>query len=49
MSSYESKNSEDRHFYCPYTRNKKFEVFIDDLFDIGFETDRIKKEIKSYV
>lgn len=38
-----------RIYYCPLTRNKKFQVFLDDLFDLGFDVDRNKKEITDYV
>lgn len=38
-----------RHFYCPYTKSKKFEVFLDDLFDLGFDVERNKKEIALYM
>jgi hypothetical protein len=38
-----------RGYYCPFTKNRKFEVFLDDLFDLGFEHDRIKQEIIQYV
>jgi len=38
-----------RPFYCPFTKNRKFEIFLEDLFDLGFENDRIKQEILQYV
>ena len=38
-----------RAFYCPFTKNRKFEIFLEDLFDLGFENDRIKQEILQYV
>jgi hypothetical protein len=38
-----------RYYYCPYTKNKKFEMFLDDLFDLGFDTPRNKKEIALYL
>lgn len=36
-------------YYCPLTVNKKFESFLDDLFDLKLEVDRTKKEILNYV
>jgi hypothetical protein len=38
-----------RGFYCPFTKNRKFETFLDDLFDLGFENERVKQEILQYV
>ena len=29
--------------------NRKFELFLDDLFDLGFDNARIKKELTLYM
>jgi hypothetical protein len=29
--------------------NRKFELFLDDLFDLGFDNTRIKKELTLYM
>ena len=38
-----------RNFYCPYTKNRKFEVFLEDLFELGFNNDRNRQEIILYI
>jgi hypothetical protein len=34
------KDVPKRDYYCPFTRNKKFELFLEDLFDLGFDHER---------
>ncbi len=38
-----------RNFYCPFTKNRKFEVFLEDLFELGFNNDRNRQEIILYI
>ncbi len=38
-----------RPYYCPFTKNKKFETFLDDLFELGFDVERNKQELIQYV
>lgn len=42
------KDLPKRNFYCPYTRNRKFELFLEDLFDLGFDAFRTRQEIAQY-
>jgi hypothetical protein len=44
-----TSSKKELSFHCPITRNQKFEMFIDDLFDLNFDRDRTKKEIIDYV
>jgi len=39
----------DNSYFCPYTSNKKFEKFIDDMFTLKFDDEKMKTEIISYV
>jgi hypothetical protein len=39
----------ENNYFCPYTSNKKFELFLDDLFELNLEVKRNKDEIISYV
>jgi hypothetical protein len=43
-----STNAADSVF-CPLTQNKKFEIFLDDLFDLKADLFRTKKEIVNYM
>jgi len=41
----EGKNS----VYCPFTHNSKFEVFLEDLFDMRIGKSSIRRQIQDYV
>lgn len=40
---------ETNNYYCPYTKNKKFETFLEDLFEIGLGNSDLVSEISQYV
>ena len=40
---------ENYNYYCPYTQNKKFETFLEDLLDINLEKTDLVYEISKYV
>lgn len=39
----------ENSYFCPYTENKKFEAFINDLYELNFDAAKQKTEIINYV
>ena len=37
------------NFFCPHTKNKKFELFLTDLFELELEPEKTKSEIVKFV
>mmetsp|Transcript_5823 Transcript_5823/g.9312 ORF Transcript_5823/g.9312 Transcript_5823/m.9312 type:complete len:130 (+) Transcript_5823:1107-1496(+) len=51
LSNYDStrpkKHSSD--YFCPYTKNKKFELFVNDILELGLPKERTATEIVNFV
>lgn len=44
-----SISTEINSMFCPLTQNKKFEAFLDDLFDLNIAQHKMKSEIVNYM
>lgn len=39
---------EQNNYFCPYTKNKKFENFVRDLLELKLENEETVKEVINY-
>lgn len=43
------ESGSENQYFCPQTKNMKCEMFLNDLFELKLEQERMKREILNYV